>query len=84
MATVLDSNALNDLFNTQKELDDSFDIFFDEELALMSFDDPTPENTRQNDDSNNKLEVKKRHAGYFILPIIIEITALYYGIMYLF
>lgn len=91
-ATAIDRSALNGLFENQKKLDDLFDSIFDDDNYFISSVSPsqserqskhsayspsrnvTPKQSRITD---SLLEIKERHPYVFILPIVLEIAAIY-------
>jgi len=89
-STTIDLDALNDLFENQKKLDDIFSSFFDEDSALsttLSNEQKSTNNLYSNDDFSfnptDKTTVKtKQNIVYFVLPVVLEIAALYYGIIF--
>ena len=92
----IDRNALNSLFDNQKKLDDLFDSIFDEDnffisnvavsaQAVYSYPELKIKNTFTYD--NNKVIESfcafKHHPCYYVLPITIELTAIYWLMTYL-
>jgi len=96
MTTAIDVNALDSLFDNQKKLDDIFNSIFDDDLdSAISINIPSSTSYEQKssldiyatDDysfstGNEMLIQKKQSIPYFIIPVVLEIAALYYGIMY--
>jgi len=92
MAIVIDVNALNDLLENQKKLDDVFDSMFDEDPFLdsspaLSINSNSDTYSRENEDfswANNEkpTDQERQSIVYVVMPIVLEIAVLYYGIMY--
>jgi len=89
ITAAIDTNILNDLLDNQKKLDDVFDSIFDEDPFLDSsptsakyavFDDN--EYASFNDSDEVNIQSKQRIIT-FILPVVLEIAVLYYGITFL-
>ena len=94
----IDLDALNELFDNQNKLDDVFSSIFDEDSFLsssMSFNDHALGSSGQkgNQDLNSNEDLsfntedktfvqKKRNITYFVMPVVVEIVAISYGIMY--
>ena len=94
----IDIDTLNDLFENQKKLDDIFSSIFDDDSFLSSsvtYDDqPTGssgQKSSQDLHSNEDLSLyaedktfvqKKRSITYLVMPVVVEITVIYYGMMY--
>jgi len=94
----IDLAALNDLLDNQKKLDDIFDSAFDEDPLLSTPDplsELTLATSHQEnngdyysdefwsaDSNKNNIIQTKRSVAYLILPVVLEIAALYYGIIY--
>lgn len=94
-SAAIDIDTLNNLFDNQKKLDDLFDLMFDEDALNNSSTSPNiaSGNTQKissyhseelsfspEDDSfvqNNRSTIG------FIMPVVLEIAAIYYGIMFL-
>jgi len=90
----IDINALNDLLDNQKKLDDVFNSIFDEDPFVDST--PVLNNSRvggsqgfhSNEEdiyfNNNDKAISQteRSTVSFIMPIVLEIAVLYYGILY--
>ncbi len=91
MATVaIDLDMLNELFVNQKNLDDIFndDFFLD---SSMSIEDHSSETSTSKDYldiqfnkhmSSNSENTYYRYIIKLIVPVILEVTAISYGIMY--
>jgi hypothetical protein len=86
----LDKNALNGLFDNQKKLDDLFDSIFDDGNCFISnatsvqteshysayrANHYAPSNHSRMTDS--LLVIKEQHPYFFMLPIVLEIAAIY-------
>jgi len=96
MTTAIDINTLDSLFDNQKKLDDIFNSIFDDDLdsefsidihASQSYEQKSSLDIHTIDDysfntGNEVLIQKKQNIPYFIIPVVLEIAALYYGIMY--
>ena len=91
----IDIDILDELFENQKKLDDVLNSFFDDDSFFSSTDDIVPVTSPQKDsltfqadedfslDSDDKyLDQKSRSIFHIIIPLIMEIVAIYYGIMY--
>jgi len=91
----IDIDILDELFENQKKLDDVLNSFFDDDSFFSSTDDIVPVTNPQKDsltfqadedfsfDSDDKyLAPKSRNIFHIIIPLIAEIVAIYYGIMY--
>jgi len=93
-AITIDINALNDLLDNQKKLDDVFNSIFDEDPFVDStavLNNSTfggSQDFYSNDEDilfNNKNKQTgqtERSTVSFIMPIVLEIAVLYYGILY--
>jgi hypothetical protein len=91
-AATIDRNALNDLFDNQKKLDDLFDSIFDDDnyfistIASQPYTAPkatrtfTPKPTPVRD---SLLRVKEQTPYFFMLPIVLEIAAIYFVVAHL-
>jgi len=88
MTTAIDTNTLNGLLDNQKKLDDVFNSIFGEVPFLDSsptsaeyavFDDNEYESFIYSDKVNIQ---SKQRLVTFILPVVIEIAVLYYGITF--
>ncbi len=95
-AVALDKNALNGLFENQKKLDDLFDSIFDDNTLLFSTA-PVPVNSvtlrpesrvdRQASYKGNAMiesvNEMKHHPYFYILPMTLELTVIYWLITHL-
>jgi len=91
----IDTNILNDLFDNQKKLDDVFDSIFDEDPFLDSFPSSASQNSYAVDNDyayfNANVNVNEKTDNQtstqsslqLIMPVVLEIAVLYYGIAYL-
>jgi len=88
-AAAIDTNVLNELFDNQKRLDDAFDSMFDDSAFLSSLSDDLsssvlPKNNSNDTYSNNDWlvntedEPKSKSLAAIILPLVIEVAAIYY------
>jgi len=92
-AGTIDINALNDLLDNQKKLDDVFNSIFDE----APFVESTPvlnnstfgggnQDFHSNDEdilfNNKQTGQTERSTVSSIMPIVLEIAVLYYGILH--
>ncbi len=93
--TAIDLDMLNELFDKQKSLDDIFNEDFFLEGSML-FDDQVSETSNMqesqdflsNDDlsfnTENKFILQKsRSVIYFIVPLIMEVAVISYGIFYI-
>jgi hypothetical protein len=92
-AAAIDLDTLNILFDNQKKLDDIFDTMFDEDLltnSSTSFNDKAFGNAQKIGHYSEELLFKpddeffvkkKRSAIGFVMPVVMEIVIIYYGIM---
>ena len=94
----IDIDVLDELFENQKKLDDVLNSFFDDDSFLSSstsFDDNVSGTSAQKgnlnfqsgedfslDSDDTILDQKSRSIFYFIVPLIMEIAAIYYGVTY--
>lgn len=94
MATTLDLDTLNNLFDNQKKLDDVFSSIFDDDTSLntsVSFDDQifessdwdTDEDSFSNDDLSFDSKGKtffqnNRSLANIALPVLAEVAIIYY------
>ncbi len=96
-AATIDLDTLNNLFDNQKKLDDIFDLMFDEDLLInssTSFNDKALGNAQEvghyseelsfNPEEDDFFVQKKRSAIGFVMPVVMEIAAMYYIIMLFF
>lgn len=92
-AAAIDSDTLNILFDNQKKLDDIFDSMFDEDLLLnssTSFNDKASGNDQKISHYSEELSFKpddefflkkETNAIAFVMPVVMEIVVIYYGII---
>lgn len=89
-AAAIDRNALNGLFDNQKKLDDLFDSIFDDDNYFISSVSSsqseshyaayhtdcsiTPKHSQVRE---LLLAIKERCPHFYMLPIVLEITAIY-------
>ncbi len=96
-AITLDRNALNGLFENQKKLDDLFDSIFDDDNFFIG-STPSPaqaatchlefkkvEHPRADNGSKGikSFYAIKHHPFFFVVPITLELTVLYFVITHL-
>lgn len=87
----IDRNALNGLFDNQKKLDDLFDsIFDDDNYFIGSVSSSQSENLypasgigrsftpKQSRMKESLLTIKEQCPYFFVLPIVLEIAAIYF------
>ena len=84
----IDRNALNGLFDNQKKLDDLFDSIFDDDNFFISsasssqpYTVPKPTRTftpKPTPVRDSLLRVKEQTPYFFMLPIVLEIAAIYF------
>jgi hypothetical protein len=90
-AAAIDSNVLNNLFDNQKKLDDLFDSVFDDDNYFISsvsssqsenlypasgaLRSTTPEQGRIRE---SLLTIKGQCPYLFVLPLVLEIAAIYF------
>lgn len=89
----IDRHALNGLFDNQKKLDDLFDSIFDDDNYFISSSAPAASSTHSSYAAYNRdsrfeprqggmvesLAMIKSQCPYFyLLPIVLEITAIYF------
>jgi hypothetical protein len=90
-AATIDRNALNGLFDNQKKLDDLFDSIFDDDNYFISSASSSPSESLYTAPSMTRkfipkpspvrdslLAVKEQYPYFFMLPIVLEITAIYF------
>ncbi len=90
-AAVIDSNVLNSLFDNQKKLDDLFDsIFDDDNYFISSASSSQPKNLylassatrsfthKQSRVRESLLTIKEQCPYFFVLPVVLEILAIYF------
>lgn len=83
----IDIDILDELFENQKKLDDVLNSFFDDDSFLTSLDDDNvSETSPQKDfslDSDDQLLDQENHSIFrIIVPLVVEIAAIYYGVTY--
>jgi len=91
--SVIDINTLNDLFDNQQKLDDVFDSMFDEDPFLDSSPSSASQNSYTVDNDyayfnanvNDKTGTQSttQSSLQLIMPVVLEIAVLYYGLTYL-
>ena len=96
MVSAIDLDTLNSLFDNQKRLDDAFDLMFDEDLLInssVSLNDKAYGNTQKKKHYSEELSFdpegdffvqNERSAIGFVIPVVLEIAVIYYGIMLFF
>jgi len=96
MVAAIDLDTLNSLFDNQKRLDDAFDLMFDEDLLInssVSLNDKAYGNTQKKKHYSEELSFdpegdffvqNERSAIGFVIPVVLEIAVIYYGIMLFF
>ena len=91
-------DALNELFENQNKLDDIFNSIFDEDFFLSSSmssndhelgsrDQESSQDLNSNEDlsfnaDDRTFVQKKQSITYFIMPVVVEIVAVSYYIIY--
>ncbi len=91
LSAAIDRNTLNSLFDNQKKLDDLFDSIFDDENYFISsvsaapaekrpsYYDAKPAFAPKRSGLADSLETLKSQCPYFfMLPIVLEIAAIYF------
>jgi len=89
-AVAIDRNALNGLFDNQRKLDDLFDSIFDDDNYFINSVSSSPtENfyvassatrsitAEQSRVRESVLTIKEQCPYFFVLPIVLEIAAIY-------
>ena len=89
-AAIIDTTALNSLFDNQKRLDDVFDSIFNDDNYFICSVSSTPSagngsthNTsrsytpKQSPVKGSLLMIKARFPYFFMLPIVLELAAIY-------
>ncbi len=89
----IDRHALNGLFDNQKKLDDLFNSIFDDDnyfisSTITSQPCTVPKATRKYTPKpspvrDSLLRVKEQSPYFFILPIVLEIAAIYFVVAHL-
>ena len=92
-AATIDRHALNGLFDNQKKLDDLFDSIFDDDNYFISstitsqpYTVPKATRTFTPKPSPVKdflLRIKEQTPYFFMLPIVLEIAAIYFVVAHL-
>jgi len=91
-AAAIDTNVLNSLFDNQKRLDDVFDSIFDDDnyFIISSVCSTLSENhcstynpdrshtPKPNPVRDSLLTIKEQCPYFFMLPIVLEIAAIYF------
>ncbi|WP_031434671.1 hypothetical protein [Methylomarinum vadi] len=91
-AVSIDINTLNDLFDNQKKMDELFDSIFDDDNYFInspssssqatssgpSYDEENPILYGGESVKESHLAVRIQNPYYFILPIVLEIAAIYW------
>ncbi len=98
-AEAIDLDMLNKLFDTQKNLDDVFSSILDDDpvqYSSQTIDENTSDagswessedfsfNEYASYKADNAYEKEKSSIAYFVIPLVLEIAAIYYGMSYLF
>ena len=94
----IDLDTLDKLFDNQKKLDDVFSSFFDDDFLdspTPSYNNQAFENSSQKNSQDvhstenlsfhaedNYFIQKKRSVTSVLLPLVLEVAAIYYGIVY--
>jgi len=92
-AAAIDLDTLNELFDNQKKLDDVFGSLFDDDscLSASSYDEPTPRRSDQKDNQAttyskdnfaDEFTQESRSTLSLVMPVVLEIAVIYYGVMY--
>ncbi|MCK9607755.1 MAG: hypothetical protein M0R33_15035 [Methylomonas sp.] len=92
-SAAIDRNALSGLFDNQKKLDDLFDSIFDDDNYFISSSPSSqsestysaycPNRSIQSSQSRvtkSLLAVNNQHPYFFLLPIVLEITVIYFAV----
>jgi len=98
-AAAIDVDTLNNLFDNQKKLDDIFNSIFDNEDTFMSSSVSSNNQSQHSVQASsqdvfyqeeftlefdNEVYVpQKRNVIYMVLPVVLEVAAIYYGIMHI-
>jgi hypothetical protein len=89
-AAVIDIHALNSLFDNQRKLDDLFDSIFDDDNFISSVTTSQSENLyaessavgsftpKQSGVRKSLLTIKEQCPHFFVLPLMLEIAAIYF------
>ena len=78
----IDLDELNQLCENQKKLDDIFDSLFDDD-SFISSSAPVIEHTQIKPDIQASAQTDRTMLN-LLLPVVLEIAAIYYGSVYLF
>ncbi len=92
----IDLDVLNELFDNQKKLDDIFGSLFDDDsfLSVSSYDESTYRKSEQkinqatyskedfSFNTEDEFPQKSRSIASLVMPVLMEIVIIYYGIMY--
>jgi len=91
-AAAIDLDVLNELFDNQKKLDDIFGSLFDDDscLSASSYDEPAPKGSGQKDNQAtyskdnfaDEFTQESRSTLSLVMPVVLEIAVIYYGVMY--
>lgn len=89
-AAAIDSKVLNGLFENQKKLDDLFDSIFDDGNYFISSESSSQSNNnyiapsslrsmtpKQSRVRESLMTIKERCPYFFLLPVVLEIAAIY-------
>jgi hypothetical protein len=89
-AAAIDTTVLNSLFDNQKRLDDMFDSVFDDnnylissvcstlsELNCSSYNAERSHTPKPSPVRDSLLTIKEQYPYFFMLPIVLEIAAIY-------
>ena len=89
-ATTIDPLVLNSLFDNQKRLDDVFNSIFDDDTCFVSSVYSSPSEShgstyytsrsfapKPSPVRNSLLTIREQHPYIFLLPILLEIAAIY-------
>lgn len=95
-AIALDRNALNGLFDNQKKLDDLFDSIFDDDNFYISSTPVSVQSVARSPEFKversvayksssliKSVDAMKQHPYFFVLPILLELTVIYWLITHL-
>jgi hypothetical protein len=90
-AVAIDRNALNSLFENQNKLDDLFDSIFDDDNYFISSVSSSQSEShysayhsdrsitpKQSPIRESLLAIKEQCPHFFMLPIVLEIAAIYF------
>lgn len=95
-AAAIDTNVLNSLLDNQKKLDDVFDAIFDDDNYFISSVCSTPSESHGSTYNTSRsftpkpspvrdslLTIKAQCPYFFMLPIVLEIAAIYVVVTHL-